>query len=125
MRGLLCFALFCLLFIGSEGWTIIPSGIPGGYSTVKPWIPVIQWAARYAVAAMGPWNRLITVLHAQQAVSKLKLINMLHIKKYIYIIKMIVEFSFHCALNVTTEGTLYDGMNFLAIWTTLTSGTRS
>ena len=52
--GPLCFALFCFFFVGSQGFTIIPSPLMGGYSIVKPWMPHIQQAARYAVNAMGP-----------------------------------------------------------------------
>ena len=70
MKGPLCFALFCFFFIGSQGFTIKPSPLLGGYSIVKPWMPHIQQAARYAVNAMGPWNRLIHVFHARQQVKK-------------------------------------------------------
>ena len=72
---ILRFAVLCVFLIGSDGFTSIPltPGMMDGWSIVKPWMPQVQQAARFAVSAMGPWNSLIYVYHARQAVCYLKL----------------------------------------------------
>ena len=64
---ILSLAVLCVFLIGSDGFTL-SDGMPGGWSTAKPWSPQVQWAARFAVNTMGPWNSLMYVFHARQQV---------------------------------------------------------
>ena len=75
MHVAVCFAIICLPLVAAQG-------LIGGWVDVSIYHPDIQWAARFADAALGPFTRIVAKLRAQQQVSS----------KHLYVIYVVPSF---------------------------------